>query len=314
MKKRFSFVLLLLSFVLANVSAQANTYLQYQGNNRYYTLPSGKSFLDRRRVGPLYPTLFDVARKGPSFDYIQSEDEDKGCNLEEMFRSTIFKRYGLDIRRYLNAIATPASNCGKLASSEEQALCRNFHSTPACAGATPIVFEALPLPSGQNYLTYQKTNNCTVASDMILKDVYVPKQSKEWAKIEQDLMDKKRSANDFKSKAPVAKIRQEVLAKNSKATQRDIDFAISEWAYNQSKMATVQVSESEVNSVAEKRYSPSAAMRNVMGFKSEIGGSCRGKESRYNNKMYAEAVNIPAHEILSFADYIDPNNGCICKK
>ena len=314
MKKNTTVFLAFFSFLFMSFSAEATTFLEYKGNSRYYTTPSGTTFLDRRRVGPLYPTLFDVARKGNSFDYIQSEDEDNGCNLEEMFRTTVFKRYGFDVRRYLNAIATPSSSCNSLGSAEEQNLCKTYHSTPACNGTMPIALEANPLPSGQKYLTYQKNTSCTATSENILKDTYIPKQSKEWAKIEQDLMDKKRSASDFKGQAPTSKIRQEVLAKNPKATQRDIDFAVSEWAYNQSKNATVEVSESEVNNAAEKRYSPASALRNVMSFKNEIGGICNGKESRYNNKMYSEGVNIPAHEILSFADYIDPANGCICRK
>ncbi len=285
-------------------------YITYKGNSKYYVTPSGKTFLDRRRVGAIYPNLFDVVR-GSS---ITSEDEDRGCNLEKMFLGTIFKRFGFDTRRYLNALAT--SNCSSLSSAEEQSLCRQFHDTPACSGVTPLVFEAIPLPAGANYLTYQKNGNCSANAEPILRDTFIPKQSKEWAKIESDLSEKKRANynGELKAKAPLSRIRQEVFAKNAKATQRDVDFAVNDWVYNEGKKLTVQVPDSEIQPVVEKRYSPASALKNLNEFKAESGGSCKGKERVFNNKVYAEAMNIPAHHTLRFADYVDMGNGCICKK
>lgn len=299
--------------VFTSPPAKGQGQIQYQGKSHFYVTPAGKAILDRRRTGPIYPNLFDVVHQGANNDYIQTEDEDRGCNLEKMFLGSIFKRYGFDARRYLNALHTPASACGKLGSAEEQNLCREFHSNPACQNATPVVFEAIPLPAGQNYLTYQKSKGCS--ADNILKDTFIPKQSKEWSKIESDLIEKKRSSysTQLKAKAPVSKIRSQVLASKPGATQRDIDFAINEWVFNEAKAMTAEVSDAEIKPLVEARYSPASAMKNIVQFKSEISGSCKGKEGRYNNKIYAEGMNIPAHEVLEFADYVDPSNRCICK-
>ncbi|MDX1921222.1 MAG: hypothetical protein SFU25_10880 [Candidatus Caenarcaniphilales bacterium] len=291
--------------------------MKYEGNKRYYVTPSGETLLDKRRVGPIYPNIFDVARKGNSQDYITTEDEDRGCNLEKLFMGTIYQKHGFNVRKYLNALATSEGSCSGLATAEEQSLCKQYHSLPACQGTTPVVFKALPLGAGQKYLTYQKKApfNCSAEADVILKDTYVSKQTQEWSKIEGDLMDKKRSGStgDLKAKAPVSQIRKTVLAKNPSATQRDIDFAINDWVYTESKKATFNVNESEVKTLVEARYSPSAAMKNVIEYRSQIGGACAGKEGRYNAKVYAEGVNIPAHEVLIYGDYIDPANKCICK-
>jgi hypothetical protein len=298
---------------ISQTTSSPEGYIQYRGKSHYYVLPNGKAFLDRRRVGPIYPNLFDVARKGANNDYIQTEDEDNGCNLEKMFLSTIFKRYGFDTRRYLNALEASGSSCGRLGSAEEQALCHQFHSNPACQDATPIVFETSPVAAGQSYLTaYKKGCN---GGETILRDTFIPKQSKEWSKIESDLIDKKRSSytSQLKSRAPVGQIRSQVTSSKPGATQRDIDFAVNEWIYNEAKKMTPDISDAEIKPIVESRYSPASAMRNIVQFNSEIGGVCRGKESRYNNKVYAEAMNIPAHEVLLFADYVDPANHCICK-
>lgn len=301
------------------VVVQPNTLsggrIEYKGETRYYVSPAGKAFLDKRKVGPIYPNLFDVARKGYSQDYIATEDEDRGCNLEAMFLKTVYKKYGFDVRRYLNALAT--TSCASLPSAEEQSLCKQFHETPVCSGATPVVFEVLPLKTNENYLTYlrKKPFPCEAEVASILKDTYVSKQSKEWSKIEGDLIEKKRTeyTNSLKAKAPVGQIKQSVYASNKVASQRDVDFAINEWIYNEGKKASFNVSDSEIIPIVEKRYSPSSAMKNILEFKNEIGGKCAGKEARYNSKVYAEGMNIPAHHILSYADFIDKSNACICK-
>jgi hypothetical protein len=302
-----------------NSGSNAETYLKYEGNARYYVAPNGKVFFDKRRVGPIYPNLFDVVRTGASTDFIATEDEDNGCNLEKMFLNTVYKKYGFDVRRYMNSLASAkGGSCNNLASIEEQNLCKQFQTNSACNGAKPLVLEVINLPTGQNYLTYQATKpfSCTSASDSILKYSIVPKQSKEWSKIESDLKEKKRAVytSELKGKAPVSKIRQEVLARNGSVSQREVDFAINEWVYTESKKLAIQISDSEIRPVAQKRYSPSSAINNVLEFKSEIGGNCKGKESRYNSKVYSEGMNIPAHEILTYADFVNPSNGCICKK
>lgn len=320
-----SFALILAPFLAkAEQSTEQNTEMvtkggsmKYEGNKRYYITPSGETLLDKRRVGPIYPNIFDVARKGYSQDYISTEDEEKGCNLEKLFLATIYQKHGFNVRKYLNALATPESSCSSLYSAEEQSLCRQYHSTPACQGTTPIVFKALPLSGQQNYLSLQKKApfNCQAEIAVILNDTFISKQTQEWSKIESDLLDKKRSqlVGSLKAKAPVSQIRKNVLANNPSATQRDIDFAINDWVYTESKMSSFSVDESEVKALVEGRYSPSAAVKNVIEYKSQIGSSCAGKESRYNSKVYAEGVNIPAHEILVYGDFIDPANKCICK-
>ncbi len=285
----------------------------YNGNNKYYVSTGGKTILDRRKVGPIYPNLFDVVRQGSGYDYINNEDEDRGCNLEKMFLSTIFPRFGFDSRRFLNALAT--SNCENLGSSEEKSLCRSYSSSSACKGATPLVFEIMPLPAGANYLTYKKESpfRCEASIGGILKDTRIPKQSREWTKIENDLIEKQRSAytNSLKGKAPVSQIK----ASKPGASQRDIDFAVNEWIFNKARDAQFQVSEAEILPVVEARYSPSSAVKNIMSSKSEFGSGCTGsKEKRYQSKVYSEALSIPAHHSLSFADYVNPNNGCVCRK
>jgi hypothetical protein len=323
MKKLFSIVLSLSFLLTSGINSQqadANTgkgSMKYEGSKRFYVTPSGQEILDKRRVGPIYPNIFDVARKGSPVEYIATEDEEKGCNLEKLFMETVYKKHGFNVRKYLNALATPAGSCSKLGSAEEQALCNKFHSSPACSGATPVAFRALPLSSGQTYLTLGKHSpvSCQAEADVILKDTYVSKQTQEWSKIEGDLQDKQRSnmIGSLKSKAPVGQIKSTVLAKNPKATQRDIDFAVNDWVYSESKKASFSVSEAEVKRLVEQRYSPSSAMKNIADYKAQIASNCAGKESRYNAKVYAEGVNIPAHSVLAYGDYVDVANHCVCK-
>lgn len=288
--------------------------VKYKGNKRYYVTPSGKEIFDNRKVGPIYPNLFDVIKDGR---YISTEDEEKGCNLEKMFLGTIYQQHGFAVRKYLNAIATPASKCASLASSSEQSLCQKYNSNPACGQVKPVVFEVYPLPAGKSYLTYNKKApfNCASEVSVIVNDTYVSKQSEEWAKIEGDIKEKKREQliKDLKVKAPVSQIRKAALAKNPSATKRDIDFAINDWVYAESKKQAFSVPDSEVQAIVVKRYTPSSAIKNLISYGQSIGGKCAGKESRYNAKVYAEATNIPAHEVFIFADYVDRANKCICK-
>jgi hypothetical protein len=321
MKKAFNLFLSLSILLSAGFQSDANTgskgSMKYEGSKRSYVTPAGEEILDKRRVGPIYPNIFDVARKGNSKDYIATEDEEKGCNLEKMFMDTMYNKDGLNVRKYLNALATPQSACAKLPSASEQALCSKYHSNPACNGAVPVVFKALPLSAGQNYLTLSKKSPvvCQAEADVILQDTYVSKQTQEWSKIEGDIQDKKRSnmIGDLKAKAPVGQIRSTVLAKNPKATQRDIDFAVNDWVYSTSKKTAFDADEAEIKRLVEQRYSPSSAMKNIIEYKSQIGSSCKGKESRYSAKVYAEGVNIPAHEVLNYGDYVDLANKCVCK-
>ncbi|MDJ0625565.1 MAG: hypothetical protein QNJ31_04270 [Candidatus Caenarcaniphilales bacterium] len=288
--------------------------IKYQGSKRFYVTPSGREILDKRKVGPIYPNLFDVIRDGR---YISTEDEDKGCNLEKMFLGTLYQKQGFAVRKYLNAIATSASNCSSLATPEERNLCQQFHSNPSCRGVKPIVFEVEPLTAGQSYLTLKKQTpfSCASKVQVILNDTYISKQSEEWSKIERDLIEKKREkyVTELKAKAPINKIRKAALVKNPSATQREIAFAVNDWVYSESKKASFNVPDSEIQSIVEKRYTPSSAMKNLISYGKTIGGSCAGKEKRYNSKVYAEASNIPAHEVLVFADYVDTSNKCICK-
>lgn len=289
--------------------------IEYKGDSRYYIAPSGEVFIDKRKVGPIYPNLFDVVRKGYSLDYISTEDEDRGCNLEKMFLQTVFKKYGFDVRRYLNALSS--QSCQGLPSAEEQELCRLYHENPACSGATPLVFRVYPLTNEQSYLTYRKKSPfaCEAEISPLLEDTYVSKQSKEWSKIEADLREKRRAlyTSELKSKAPISQIKQSVQVSNPAATQRDFDFAVNEWVYTEAKKANFDISDAEIASVVEARYSPSSAMKNILAFKGETGGKCAGKEARYNSKVYAESMNIPVHHVFLFADFVDRSNACICK-
>jgi hypothetical protein len=325
--KRFLFLSLISAFILhfpANsevLNAEVapvvpEQKIQYKGEAKYYVTPSGEWIRDKRKVGPINPNLFDVVRGEGEYKYIASEDEDKGCNLEKLFVSTIYQKQGFDSRRFLNALATPASSCNSLPSAEEQKVCIGYHSNPACQGATPLVFYAIPLPPGASYLTYEKTGSCEALSQPILKDIFVAKQSKEWSKIYNDLLDKKRSNKmaQLKASAPVGQIRQTVLAKNGSASQREVDFAVNDWVYTEAKKASFEIADSEIQSIVEERYTPSAAIKNVIAFRSEIGGKCGGKEARYKSKVFSEGVNIPAQHTLLFNDFVDPANGCVCKK
>jgi hypothetical protein len=303
-----------------NNSAQsANTeslnigQIVYEGNTKYYFVAGGKEIVDRRKVGGIYPNLFDVVRKGQGYDYINNEDEDRGCNLEKMFLASIFPRFGFDTRRFLNALEV--SNCESLGSAEEKSLCRNYKSSSACNGATPLVFESLPLAAGTNYLTYKKETpfKCEASISGILSETRIPKQSREWTKIESDLIENKRSTytKSLKNTAPISQIK----ASKPGASQRDIDFAVNEWIFNKARDAQFQVSDAEILPVVEARYSPSSAIKNISSSRAEFAGGCTGaKEKRYQNKVYSEALNIPAHHSLSFADYVNINNGCICRK
>ncbi|HEY9885647.1 MAG TPA: hypothetical protein V6C96_00155, partial [Vampirovibrionales bacterium] len=283
---------------------------------RFYITPEGKSIADNRKVGPIYPNVFAVVRKGYVYDFIKTEEEDKGCNLQDMFLNTIYSEHGYDTRKFLNAIATSSSACAGLPSSSEIEMCNKFHRNSFCGEVTPLAFIVHPLKSGENYLTLSKKGfNCSTGIQPILDDVYISKASREWSKIEKDLVEQRRSAytKDLKNNAPVAEITKQALEINPSANSRDIQFAINDWVYKKSQLAKFEISDQEISPIVEARYSPSSAMKNVVSFKGDFAGKCVQNAKRYNAKVYAEGLNIPAHEALIFANYVDRNGGCICK-
>ncbi|MFN5540310.1 MAG: hypothetical protein ACK481_09700 [Candidatus Melainabacteria bacterium] len=303
------------NFYISNsISSGNHEYLVYKGSKKYYALSTGQTFQDKRRTGAIYPNLFDLVRVGNNGEYIKNEEQ--SCDLQEMFRGTIYKKFGFDARRYLNALATSSDKCASLPSFEEQSLCKQYHEESGCAGATPIVFQVLPLSPGESYLTKNKENNtCQIASQSLLQDRYIPKQSKEWSKIQGDLLDKKRAkaTESFRASAPIESLRADLISKKGQANKRDLDFAINEWAYNKAKEMTFQIDEQEIKSIVEERYSPSSAVNNLLSSSGELKAALKARNNRYESKVYAEATNIPPHSILLFNDFVNPQNGCLIK-
>ncbi|MDX1918036.1 MAG: hypothetical protein SFT81_02700 [Candidatus Caenarcaniphilales bacterium] len=309
-------LLFLSQAIIPEVTSQNGGHsLVYIASQKYFIFPDGLQIRDDRSEGSLYPNMFDVIRKDSYGEHIVTEHQDDGCNLEELFRTTIFNSSGFHARKYLNALAATSRSCQGLSTSEEKALCDGFLSKSACVGAMPIALRALPLTAGATYLSYKVPFTCESVSEMLLKETYIPEESLEWQKIGKDITEKKRSEyqKTLKAKVPYDSLKSKVLATNAYATQRDFDFAASEWIYNEARKYQPEVSKSEIQPVAEKRYSPHGAIFNLISFKSEIGGNCKGLEKRYQNKIYAEAQNIPPQYLLLFDDFVNISNHCLCK-
>jgi len=300
-------------------------YLDHEAG-KYYLTPQGKKISDRRRTGPLHPTVFDLARAdvpGGQY-YVQNEPK---CDLQEMFRTTIYRSYGFDIRRYLNALyeanapdrfITPVPPCSQLNSPSERSFCEQYQQNPACteSNVTPVVFLALSLPDNGNYLTLDKQEpfDCNAARRALESHKYVPKNSVQWSKIERDLKEdkKKEFLKNLKANIPHQEIKEKVLADNPQATKRDIDFATQEYLWSKTDAFNPEIEDAQIQAIVEKRYAPFGVIDNLNVFSKEYEFSCNRMSKRHSIKMYGESTNIPPHLILLFNDYVDQNNQCIC--
>ncbi len=306
------------SIVILKESSDKYTYkyLTYERNQKYYLTPNNLKIKDLRKTGPLNPTLFDLVRTDAFGEkYIENEKEEGGCNLEEAFRKTIFQSYGVNIRRYLNALYV--ASCDSLGSAEEKALCNYYKETPACQGTELVAFLALPLNSqAETYLTTASISpfSCTIAKEKISANNYVPKESAEWDKIKSDLVDKQRKTfvANLKNNVPTTEIRNNVLSQNPSASERDIQFAIQDYIFEKGNNFTAEISDPEIQSIVESRYAPFGVMESLKSFSLENASSCAKMNNRYWIRTYGEVINIPPHLLLVFNDYIAKNNSCLC--
>ncbi len=288
--------------------------LLFSGSAKYYITPQGRKLADRRKTGPLYPTAFDLVKNDGSFEYIVNGNDEKGCDLETTFQRTIYKKYGFDIRRYFNAISTPTEKCFDLPSVEEKTLCEYYHNNQECLSGIPLGIYVNPLPMGANYLTYGRENflGCKPIIEAISLYNTVPKQSEQWQKIQGDLIEKKRQAlsKQLQANPPLQEIKASLIAAGQATDERSLKFAAREYAYNQSVNAPFVIDDKEVDLLAPERYSPAAAITSLISFKAQAAKSC--PSDKYNSKIFGEALNIPAHQILQFNDLADRRNKCIC--
>ncbi len=239
---------------------KSSNYLKFDSSTKqkFYHLENGDVVLEKRKIGPMYPSVFDVVRSDVNGSrYYQVEDN--RCDLSAIYLKTLYSQKGLQLRTFANALQRKTSACQSLASAEEIATCKEFHSNSECVGATPLISEFVAA----------KEKNCGEIKSLLLADTVVPRESREWWNAERNLREKKAKA-----------------LKIENAT-------------------TIQVDARDVDRLASERYSPASS------FQSVLETPCKGMpESAQKARAFGEVFNIPVHNVLNYADYI---NQCWCR-
>ena len=206
--------------------------------------------------------------------------------------------------------ALTAPDCAGLASDAERQVCSYYQTAPDCQGAEAILLLANPEPLGTDY-------DCQQIEEILLANRYVPQDSVEWTKTRRDLVEvqRKEFVASLKAKPPLERIRQQTLADNPLATERDVQFALQEYYYEQGNAFSAEVDPAAIQAIVQDRYAPYGVARNLAQYRqSNPSGRCADLAKRYQVKIYGELANIPPHLALIYSDYINQDNQCLCRK